>query len=102
MKKFLAYFKKYKWKAIFGSIMKLIEAIFELLNPLLVAKIVDVGITTGDINYILKVGLILLVINVIAFGLSAVSQKFVSLTSSGVSKELRAGVFEHVSTFSHH
>lgn len=102
MKKFLAYFKKYKWKAIFGSIMKLIEAIFELLNPLLVAKIVDVGITTGNVNYILKVGLILLVINVIAFGLSAVSQKFVSLTSSGVSKELRAGVFEHVSTFSHH
>lgn len=102
MKKFLAYFKKYKWKAIFGSIMKLIEAVFELLNPLLVAKIVDVGITTGNINYILKIGLILLVINVIAFGLSAVSQKFVSLTSSGVAKELRAGVFEHVSTFSHH
>ena len=46
MKKFLAYFTKYKWKAIFGSIMKLIEAIFELLNPLLVAKIVDVGIAS--------------------------------------------------------
>lgn len=82
--------------------MKLIEAVFELLNPLLVAKIVDVGVTTGDIKYILKIGLILLAINVVAFGLSAISQKFVSLMSSGVAKELRASVFEHVSTFSHH
>lgn len=102
MRKFLSYFKKYKWKAVFGSIMKLIEAVFELLNPLLVAKIVDVGVTTGDIKYILKIGLILLAINVVAFGLSAISQKFVSLMSSGVAKELRASVFEHVSTFSHH
>ena len=82
--------------------MKLIEAVFELLNPLLVAKIVDVGVTTGDIKYIIKIGLVLLVINVVAFGLSAISQKFVSLMSSGVAKELRASVFEHVSTFSHH
>ena len=102
MRKFLSYFKKYKWKAVFGSIMKLIEAVFELLNPLLVAKIVDVGVTTGDIKYIIKIGLVLLVINVVAFGLSAISQKFVSLMSSGVAKELRASVFEHVSTFSHH
>ncbi len=102
MRKFFAYFKKYKWKAIFGSVMKLIEAIFELLNPLLVAKIVDVGIVTGDLHYILRMGLILLAINVVAFGLSAISQKFVSLTSSGVAKELRSAVFEKVTTFSHH
>lgn len=102
MKLFLSYLKKYKWKAIFGAILRLIEAIFELLNPLLVAKIVDVGIVTGDMNYIFKMGLILLAINVVAFGLSAISHKLVSLTSSGVAKELRAGVFSHVATFSHH
>lgn len=102
MKLFLSYLKKYKWKAIFGAILRLIEAIFELLNPLLVAKIVDVGIVAGDMNYIFKMGLILLAINVVAFGLSAISHKLVSLTSSGVAKELRAGVFSHVATFSHH
>ncbi len=101
MKLFLSYLKKYRWKAIFAAFLRLIEAVIELLNPLLVAKIVDVGVTTGDLNCILKIGLILLVINVLVFGISAISHKLISLTCSGAVKEIRKGVFKHVSTFSH-
>ena len=101
MKKLFGYVKKFKWFVIFGPICKMIEAVLELLNPLLVANIIDHGVSSGDIGYITKYGVIILVVNIICFAFSVVGQKCASVTSAGVSSSMRKDVFKKVSTFSH-
>lgn len=94
MKMLFGYLKKYKRFVILGPIFKMFEAFLELLNPLLVAEIVDVGVSTGDTSFIIKVGIIILVSNMVAFGFSLISQKCASLTSVGVATEIRDALFK--------
>ena len=101
MKMLWGYLKKYKRFIIIGPLFKLIEAFLELFNPLLVAKIIDVGVTTGDINFIIKVGIIILVSNIVGFGFSVISQKCSAITSVGVATDIRYDLFKKISTFSH-
>lgn len=101
MKKLMGYIKQAKWYMIFGPFFKLLESILELINPILVARIIDVGISSGDTQYILKYGLIILIFNVVAFGFSMIGQKCSSLASTKVSKLMRRDLFAKVSTLSH-
>lgn len=101
MKRLMRYLKKYKWFAIVGPFFKMLEAVLELLNPILVAKIVDIGVSTQNWGYILKIGLIILASNVLGFGFSVISQKFSAKTSVGVAKDMRKDVFNKIATFSH-
>lgn len=97
----LQHLKKYKWYMIIGPFFKLLETILELFNPLLVAQIIDHGVESGDINFIIRYGIIILVANIIGFAFSMICQKCASLTSAGVSNDLRATLFEKISSFSH-
>lgn len=97
----MGYLKKHKWYMIIGPLFKLFEAVLELFNPLIVAHLIDNGIATGDTGYIVKYALIILAINVAGFGFAVVGQKFASLASTRVSRDMRHDVFEKVSTFSH-
>ena len=60
MFKLTAYLKKYKGKAILGPSIKFLEAVFDLVTPILVALILDVGIPNNDKNYILVISLIVI------------------------------------------
>ena len=97
----MSYIKKHKWLALIGPLFKLFEAILELFNPIIVAKIIDEGVKTGDMNFILRYGLIILAINVVGFGFSVIGQKCASLASAKISAEMRKDAFAKVSTFSH-
>lgn len=97
----LQHLKKYKWYMIIGPFFKLLETILELFNPLLVAQIIDHGVESGDINFIIRYGIIILVANILGFAFSMICQKCASLTSAGVSNDLRATLFEKISSFSH-
>ncbi len=101
MKMLFGYLKKYKRFVILGPLFKLVEAFLELLNPLLVAEIIDIGVSTGDTGFIIRMGLIILASNVIAFCLSLFSQKCASLTSVGVATDIRDDMFKKISYFSH-
>lgn len=101
MKMLLKFLKKYKWYMIIGPFFKLLEAILELFNPLIVAHIIEVGVDSGNVNYIIKFGILILVFNVLGFGFSLISQKCASLASVGVATDIRNKLFEKVSTFSH-
>ena len=101
MKMLLQHLKKYKWYMIIGPFFKLLETILELFNPLLVAQIIDHGVESGDINFIIRYGIIILVANILGFAFSMICQKCASLTSAGVSNDLRATLFEKISSFSH-
>lgn len=101
MKMLLQHLKKYKWYMIIGPFFKLLETILELFNPLLVARIIDHGVESGNINFIIRYGIIILVANILGFAFSMICQKCASLTSAGVSNDLRATLFEKISSFSH-
>ena len=101
MKMLMGYIKKHKWFMILGPFFKLLEAILELLNPIIVAQIIDKGVTTQSMTIIIKFGIILVVCNVLGFCFSVIGQKCASLTSTRISASMRSDVFKKVSSFSH-
>lgn len=92
-KKYLKYYKK---EVILGPLFKLLEAIFELIVPLIMASIIDKGINGGDINYIYKMGGLLIVVSIVGFCSTLVCQYFASITSQGVGTRLRDDLFKHI------
>ncbi len=101
MKRLMGYLKKYKWFLILGPFFKMLDAIIELINPMLIAKIIDVGVTNSDWQYIAKIGIIILVLNLLNFAFSIIGQKCASITCSGVSTDMRKDFFNKITTFSH-
>ena len=101
MKMLMGYIKKHKWFMLLGPFFKLLEALLELLNPILVAKIIDEGVTTASMATIGKYGVILVVGNILGFCFSVIGQKCASLTSTRIAASMRSDVFKKVSTFSH-
>ena len=74
MKRLLSYMKDYKKESILGPLFKLAEAILELLVPLLMADIIDVGVKTGDVRYIVTHGLAMLGLGAVGLGCALVCQ----------------------------
>ena len=101
MKMLKNYLKKYKWYIFVGPFFKLLGTILELCNPIIVAKIVDVGVENDDVDYIITWGIVILIVNVVGFLFNLISQKCASLTSTGVATSLRKDLFKKVSEFSH-
>lgn len=95
-------FLKPYWKqTVVGAVAKLVEAILELLLPLFMANIIDVGIASGDLSYVWKTGLIML--GVILTGLASASlcQYVASVACQGVGNDLRQSLMERISQFSY-
>jgi len=101
MKMLLGYIKKHKWFVLLGPFFKMLEAVLELMNPILVAKIIDEGVTTSSLSTIIKFGIILVVVNVLSFCFAVIGQKCASLTSTRISSSMREDVFKTVSGYSH-
>ncbi len=101
MKRLFAHLKEYKWLVFFGPFFKMLETVTDLLNPLLVGEILDIGVANNDINFIIKYGLIIVVINVLGLGCSIISNKCASLVSARIATKERKELFSKISTFSH-
>ncbi len=101
MKMLMGYIKKHKWFVILGPFFKLLESILELINPIIVAQIIDKGVSTLSVSTIIKFGIILIVSNVLGFCFSVIGQKCASLTSTKISASMRSDVFKKVTTYSH-
>lgn len=97
----LIYLKDFKKEVILGPIFKLLEAIFELLVPLVMAKIIDVGVKNNDIDYILTMGGLLIILAIIGLCCAIVCQYFASKASQGFGTVLRNKLFEHINSLSH-
>ena len=100
MKKLLVYLKDYKKESILGPLFKLLEASFELLVPLVVTKIIDVGIATRDTGYVLLHGALLVVMGVFAWVVSVTAQFFSARLASAFGTAMRDDLFAHVLTLS--
>ena len=101
MKLLMGYIKKHKWFMILGPFFKMLESILELMNPILVAKIIDEGVSTSSMETIIRFGILLVAVNILSFGFAVIGQKCASLTSTKVSASIREDVFKKVSSFSH-
>ncbi len=101
MKDLLKYFKGYIRESFLGPLFKLLEASFELLVPLVIAKIIDVGIANKDSDYIIKMGVLLVSLAVIGLSSAIVAQYFSAKAATGFGTKLRDDLFAHILSFSH-
>ena len=99
--KLFKYLKDYTKEAILGPLFKLLEATLELIVPLVVASIIDVGIANGDGGYIVKMCLLLVALGVIGLAFSVTAQYFAAKASVGFVTKVRNGLFRHVQTLSY-
>ena len=99
MKKLMCYMKKYRVHALLGPFFKLIEALFELFVPLVVADIIDVGIESGDKGYIISRGLLMAGLGLIGFICAVTAQYFAAKASVGFASSLRHAVFNKIQDF---
>ena len=100
IKKLLPYMKKYKTPLILAVLCAALEAIFELLIPLVMAQIVDVGISAGDTGYTIKMGLLMVVMAMISLAFGLGLSKFSAQAGQGFGSELRQAEYEKIQTFS--
>ena len=101
MLKLVKYLKKYRKNVILGPIFKLTEAVFELIVPLVMAKIIDIGIAHKDSGYIWKMGGVLVLLGVCGLGFALICQYVASVASQGFGTELRRELYHHINTLSH-
>lgn len=96
MRKILSYIKRYKIEAILGPLFKMLEALFELFIPLVVADIIDVGIKNGDKRYILMRCGLMVLLGVIGLACSITAQYFSAKAAVGLATDLRRDLFAHI------
>ena len=83
MKRLLSYMKAYRKESLLGPLFKMLEASFELLVPLVVASMVDVGIRGRDVSYVLRMGGILVLLGIIGLACSLTAQYFAARAATG-------------------
>ena len=86
MRRLAVYLKHYKKEMILGPIFKLIEAVFELIVPLVMARIIDVGIATQDGGYVLKMGVLLFFLGALGLMCALICQYCAARCSQGFGK----------------
>ncbi len=101
MLKLIRYLKHYKKEATIGPLFKMIEACFELIVPLVVAQIIDVGIKNNDKTYILQMGGIMVLLGALGLACSLTAQYFAAKAAFGFGTELRRDMFHHINSLSH-
>ena len=94
------YLKDYKKESILAPLFKLLEAFFELMVPLVMANIIDYGISNRNMGYIGKMGLLLLLLGVVGLASSITAQFFAAKAAVGFSTQLRQALFDHIEDLS--
>ncbi len=101
MFKLRRFLKEYKLQLIVGPLCKLTEAVLELFVPLVMAGIIDNGILKNDTGYILKMGIVLVLLAAAGLSFALVCQYMASYTSQGAGTKIRDALFKHIGTLSH-
>lgn len=101
MKKILVFLKDYKKESVIAPLFKMLEAIFELIVPLVVAQMIDIGISNGDKNYIFSRCGVLVLLAVIGLGCAVSAQYFAARAAVGFATQLRSALFSHIQKLSY-
>ncbi len=100
MKKLLVFLKDYKKETVLAPLFKMLEACFELFVPLVMAAVIDKGIGQSDISYVLKMGLVLVMLGLIGLTCSITAQYFAAKAAVGFSAKLKHSLFAHIQSLS--
>lgn len=92
---------RYRKQVILGPVFKLIEAIFELIVPIVTAKVIDQGVKTGDVNYVWRMGGVMLLLGFVGLCCALTCQKLASIASQGFGTVVRNEMYRHINSFSH-
>lgn len=101
MRNLLVYLKEYRLESILGPLFKLLEASFELMIPLVMAKVIDIGIWNQDLSYILRMGGILILLGMIGLACSITAQYFAAKAAAGFGTQLRNDLYAHCNSLSY-
>ena len=101
MLKFARFLKQFKKEVLIGPVFKLTEAVFELIVPLVMAQIIDVGIANGDRGYVLRMGGVMVLLGLVGLGCALICQYCAARASQGFGTVLRSEMFRHINILSH-
>ncbi len=101
MFKLLSFLKRYRKESVLGPLFKLIEALFELAVPLVVANMIDIGIAGNDRGYIFVMCACLLGLALLGLACSLSAQYFAAKAAVGFCSDIRHALFTHIQTFSY-
>lgn len=100
MKQYIQYFKKYKAAVILAPLMMVIECISDIVQPMLMSNIVDIGIANQNLNYTIKIGIAMIILAIIAVFSGILNAVFSSKAAVGFATELRKALFKKIQSFS--
>ena len=92
---------KFRRYMVIGPACKLIEVIFDLLTPLVIAQMIDKGIGARDVNAVVHYGMVLGAMAVIGISFTLVCQKMAALTSQGMGTDIRGALYQHINKLSY-
>ena len=92
---------KYRRYMVIGPACKLIEVIFDLLTPLVIAQMIDRGIGAHDVSAVVRYGMVLAAMAVIGISFTLVCQKMAALTSQGMGTDIRGALYQHINKLSY-
>lgn len=92
---------KFRRYMVIGPACKLIEVIFDLLTPLVIAQMIDKGIGVHDVSAVVHYGMVLAAMAVIGISFTLVCQKMAALTSQGMGTDIRGALYEHINKLSY-
>ena len=101
MGKLLRFLKGYEKESIFGPLFKLLEATLELLVPLIVASLIDVGIANRDLGYVIKMFVFLVALGIVGLAFSLTAQFFAAKAAVGFVKKVKHALFKHMEELSY-
>lgn len=101
MKKLLVYLKGYEKETVLAPLFKMLEALFELFVPLVMAAVIDVGIGGHNRGYVIRMCLVLIALGVIGLACSITAQYFAAKAATGFSTVLRRELFAHIQSLSY-
>ena len=100
MKRLLTYLKRHPLATLFAPLFKMLEASFELFVPLVVAKMIDIGIYQKNAGYLWRMGALLVLLGIIGFGFAITAQYFAAKSAVSTGRDLRDDLFAHINTLS--
>lgn len=101
MKSIFRYFKGYKKQMISAPIFKFFETITDIIIPLIVANMIDIGVKNRDLGYISKWGTVVVILNIVGIISAIICARLSARACSGVSYDIRKSMYAHINTWSH-
>ncbi len=101
MKRLFRFFKGYKKEMVFAPFFKFFETLTDIVIPLIVANMIDIGVKSNDVKYIVTYGIVVVVLNIVGIASAILCQRFTAVAANGVQYEIRNGLYRHINTLSH-